>query len=89
MPSGGGAVIGASHCCFGHGVGNRACSLKQIRESSGSICQLPIFRVVTDINAYAKLCVVWRCRIFKGEGGVVNNFSSFYCGVVDTAEKDL
>lgn len=42
-----------------------------------------------DINVYAKLGVVWRCRIFEGEGGVVNNFSSFYCGVVDTSEEDL
>lgn len=26
---------------------------------------------------------------FKGEGGVISNFSSFYCAVFDTAEKDL
>lgn len=62
MPSDGGAVMGASRCCFGHGislvwVGNRACSLKQIRESNSRICQLPIFKEVTDLNANAKLCI--------------------------------
>lgn len=61
---------GASHGQYGHGIGlawleNRAYSLKQIMKSTSGICHLvanfrSVIHLVTNVNAYVKLCNVWR-----------------------------